>query len=378
MPLYMVEKDIVTMKVDAIVNSSNTQLLPGGGASGAIYHAAGREDLDRACKEIGHCPLGGAVITGGFKLPAKYVIHVAGPRWEDGTYHEEELLTSCYQHALILALEHGCKSIAFPLISSGIYGYPKKEALQVAIKTIRDFLLEADLVVYMVVYDRFKLTVSEKIKVSLDDYLNKHYENQLTESANLHPRYRNRRRERFESHYSHYEYDDVPLEIVTEAEEPAPAPVSQKKLGSDEHKTCQDAPVQIQESNICYNRVCLDLEELRPLMAGFSQTLQRLIQEKGFNEVTVYKEANLDRKLYSKIKNKKDYKPSKQTAISLALALHLSIYETEDLLARAGYALSPASRADIIIEYCLLNGLYDIIEVNDILSTYGQKPLGPA
>ena len=203
MPLYMVEKDIVTMKVDAIVNSSNTRLLPGGGASGAIYHAAGREDLDTACKEIGHCPLGGAVITGGFKLPAKYVIHVAGPRWEGGTYHEEELLASCYQHALILALEHGCKSIAFPLISSGIYGYPKKEALQVAIKTIRDFLLEADLVIYMVVYDRFKLTVSEKIKVSLDDYLNKHYENKLTESANLRPRYRNRRRERFESHYSH-------------------------------------------------------------------------------------------------------------------------------------------------------------------------------
>lgn len=378
MPLYMVEKDIVTMKVDAIVNSSNTRLLPGGGASGAIYHAAGREDLDTACKEIGHCPLGGAVITGGFKLPAKYVIHVAGPRWEGGTYHEEELLASCYQHALILALEHGCKSIAFPLISSGIYGYPKKEALQVAIKTIRDFLLEADLVVYMVVYDRFKLTVSEKIKVSLDDYLNKHYENKLTESANLRPRYRNRRRERFESHYSHYEYDDFPLEIVTEAEEPAPASVSQKKLGSDEHKTCQDAPVQIQESNICYNRVCLDLEELRPLMAGFSQTLQRLIQEKGFNEVTVYKEANLDRKLYSKIKNKKDYKPSKQTAISLALALHLSIYEAEDLLARAGYALSPASRADLIVEYCFVNGLYDIIEVNDILSTYGQKPLGPS
>src|SRR5574344_420460 len=192
MPFSMVEQDIVKMQTDAIVNSANTGLVPGGGACGAIFAAAGFAKLDAACREIGSCPLGGAVITPGFKLPAKYVIHVAGPIWKGGQHQEADLLASCYEHALVLALEHGCRSIAFPLISTGIYNYPKQEALNIASATIRKFLREADLLVYLVVYDRFKLTVSDKLKISLDDYLSKHYEQVLDENENLRPRYRQR------------------------------------------------------------------------------------------------------------------------------------------------------------------------------------------
>ncbi|MCH4157382.1 MAG: macro domain-containing protein [Acidaminococcaceae bacterium] len=391
MPLYIVEKDIVTMPTDAIVNPANTGLIPGGGACGAIFAAAGYTELEAACRKIGSCPLGQAVLTPGFKLSAKYVIHVAGPIWEGGQSHEAELLASCYEQALILALEHGCHSIAFPLISTGIYGYPKKEALHIALAAIRKFLQEADLVVYLVVYDRFKLTVSEKVKISLDDYLSKHYENILEENTNLRPRYRQRRRRELEQ-------DQVlsrELQALREfGQAAAEKHVSRsvKKSGAagkpSSAKSSEAVSPAYEEDRVSADRLALDVGEPREfqemalpgmphLLPGFAETLFKLIKERGLSEIEVYQRANLDRKLFSKIRKARQYKPSKATALSLAIALQLSVYDAEDLLARAGYAFSPAVKADVIVQYCFEKKIYDIIEVNEILGSYGEKPFGP-
>ena len=163
MPLHLVRNDITKMKVDAIVNAANSALQRGGGVCGAIFAAAGARELQEACNKIGGCKVGEAVITPGFRLPAKYIIHTVGPVWQGGKANEPQLLRNCYINSLTLALEHKCESIAFPLISSGIYGYPKEQALQVAISAIREFLQDNELNVYLVLFDKEAYTLGEKL-----------------------------------------------------------------------------------------------------------------------------------------------------------------------------------------------------------------------
>ena len=153
MPLEIIQNDITKMHVDAIVNAANSGLLRGGGVCGAIFAAAGAEDLHKACANIGHCATGEAVITGGFRLPARYIIHTVGPVWHGGIQNEEVLLRSCYIKSLELAKAHGLQSVAFPLISSGIFGYPKEQAVAVAISAIETFLLENVMDVFLVLFD---------------------------------------------------------------------------------------------------------------------------------------------------------------------------------------------------------------------------------
>ena len=152
MPLHIIENDIVCMATDAIVNAANRALRPGSGVCGAIFRAAGYDELARACREIGHCEVGEAVITPGFRLSARYIIHAVGPIWQGGCQNEAQLLRSSYVRSLELAVSNGCKSIAFPLISSGVYGYPREDALDIAVKAIREFLEEHELTVYLVLY----------------------------------------------------------------------------------------------------------------------------------------------------------------------------------------------------------------------------------
>ena len=343
MPLEIVRNDITRMRVDAIVNAANERLLMGGGVCGAVFAAAGAEALTKACEKIGFCETGRAVITRGFALPAKYVIHAVGPVWRGGAEGERELLASCYDSALTLAQRHGCKSIAFPLISSGIYGFPKDVALSVATARIGAFLRENEMQVYLVVFDRASFQLSEQRYRSIQSYIDDHY---VSATAALYTR-------RFES---------MSPKAAMPASAKMPAPCDSIQPTISHH-----APA---PSNKALEQM------LKRAGESFTQRLLRLIDERGMTDPQVYQRANLDRRLFSKIRSNRDYRPAKNTALALAVALRLNLDETADLLRRAGYALSPSSRADLIVEYFLREENYDIFEINEALFAFDENLLG--
>ena len=329
MPLEIVRNDITKMKVDAIVNAANETLLGGGGVDGCIHRAAGPELLQE-CRMLGGCRTGEAKLTGAYRLPCKYVIHTVGPVWNGGKYGEREKLASCYRTSLALAKEHGCETVAFPLISSGIFGYPKDQALRVAVDTIGEFLLHNDMTVYIVIFSRTAYQISSKLFADIAEYVDDHYVDVHTDSQ----RERLRRMSVLESR--------------TLSADAAAAPMAAGGLD----------------------------EALAHLDAGFSETLLKLIDRSGKKDSEIYKKANVDRKLFSKIRNNPDYKPSKATAIAFAIALELNLDETRDLVARAGYALSASSKFDVIIEYFIRQKKYDIFEINEALFAFDQSLLG--
>ncbi|MGN1433134.1 MAG: O-acetyl-ADP-ribose deacetylase [Ruminococcus sp.] len=329
MPLKIIRQDITKLECDAIVNAANNTLLGGGGVDGAIHRAAGKQLLEE-CRTLGGCKTGEAKITGAYNLPCKYVIHTVGPIWHNGKYGEKELLTSCYKNSLELAKQYECKSVAFPLISSGAYGYPKDGALRVATDTISDFLLENEMLVYIVVFDKKAFSIGKKLFCDIRQYIDDNYAEQFV----------NRRRGVFESTVMSEDID------------------------------CDGMPCapSMQKSN-------LD-EMLSQIDESFSQMLLRKIDEKGMTDSQCYKKANIDRKLFSKIKSNVNYKPSKTTAIAFAIALELSLDETKDFLMKAGFALSHSNKFDIIIEYFITNKNYNIYEINEALFEFDQSLLG--
>jgi len=341
MPFTIVRQDITKMKVDAIVNAANTDLQMGGGVCGAIFKAAGAAQLQAACDKLAPIKTGEAVITSGFDLPAKFVIHAAGPVYRyQNAEQSEKLLRSAYMESLRLAIENNCESIAFPLISSGIYGYPKDEALQVATAAIQDFLINNDIDITLVVFDKSAFTVSRELLGAVESYIDEHYvdTHQIKRRKLL----------------------DVERQAISEA---------------DERASILNEP--ILEDMLAPIGAPAPLDDLvGNLDEPFSQMLLRLIDAKGMTDVEVYKRANLDRKLFSKIRSNKGYMPSKRTAIALAVALKLSLDETDDLLERAGYALSHAVKFDVIVEYFIANGKYDVFAINEVLFEYDQPLLG--
>ncbi|MFA5635412.1 MAG: macro domain-containing protein [Anaerovoracaceae bacterium] len=335
MPFTIVRQDITKMKVDAIVNAANTDLKMGGGVCGAIFKAAGASELQAACDKLAPIQTGDAVITPGFDLPARLVVHTAGPVYRGGKSGEEEQLRSCYLNSLKRAVENKCESIAFPLISSGIYGYPKDAALRVATTAIQDFLGEHDLEVYLAVFDKAAFDVSEKLLGEVESYIDEHYVEE----------HKSRRRELL----------DIERAVIAEADLSSyNAPAFMRSMTAE----------------ATLDNLTGNLDE------PFSATLLRLIDAKGKTDVEVYKRANLDRKLFSKIRTGKGYMPSKRTAIALAVALELSLHETDDLLERAGYALSHSQKFDVIVEYFIVSRKYDIFEINEVLFKYDQPLLG--
>ena len=327
MPLEIVRNDITKMTVDAIVNAANESLLGGGGVDGCIHRAAGPELLAE-CRGLGGCRTGDAKITKAYRLPCNYVIHTVGPVWQDGKSGEREQLVSCYRRSLSLAKKHGCETIAFPLISSGVYGYPKDRALRVAVDTIGEFLMENDMTVYLVIFDRDAYRIGSKLFADIAEYIDDHY-------ADEHAEVRSMRR--------------ICMESVACASA-APMP------------TCGADDV---------------LEELlEELDAGFSETLLKLIDRSGRKDSEIYKKANVDRKLFSKIRNNPGYRPTKATAIAFAIALELDLQETRDFIARAGFALSRSSKFDLIIEYFIKQKKYDIFAINEALFAFDQSLLG--
>ena len=342
MPFEIVRNDITKMTVDAIVNAAKESLLGGGGVDGCIHRAAGPELLTE-CRTLGGCKTGDAKITRAYRLPCKYVIHTVGPVWNGGQYREKEKLVSCYRTSLALSKANNCGTVAFPLISSGIYGYPKDQALRVAVDTIGEFLLENDMTVYIVIFDRAAYQISGKLFADIAEYIDDHYVDEHTDSR----RERLRRLNRLESKASRV------CEDATQDFMAAPcAPMSMSIVGGS-----------------------LD-DMLDELDAGFSETLLKLIDRTGKKDSEIYKKANVDRKLFSKIRSNPDYRPSKPTALAFAIALELDLNETRDLIARAGYALSRSSKFDVIIEYFISQRNYNIYEINEALFAFDQSLLG--
>lgn len=371
MPFKIVRNDITKMKVDAVVNAANTELRMGGGVCGAIFEAAGAEKLQEECRRIGHCGVGEAVITHGFGLPAKYIIHTVGPVWHGGSHGEAKLLHDSYIRSLKLALQYKCRSVAFPLISSGIFGYPRDQALHIAVSAISEFLLEHELEVYLVVFDKKSFVMGEKLFSDIERYIDDNYADGHLQNE------RSGRMVLYEERFLRSAADD---EQLYDAEDIAPAPDEDmlktlKRPGRyQRHKISERQKVyEGQETQGSARRL---EDAVRNLDDSFSQMLLRLIDEKGMTDVETYKRANIDRRLFSKIRSNIDYQPSKATAIALAIALRLNLDETLDLLARAGYTLSHSNKSDIIIEYFIKQGNYNIFEINEALFAFDQDLLG--
>ena len=333
MPLQIVRNDITKMSVDAIVNAANSSLLGGGGVDGCIHRAAGPELLAE-CRTLGGCETGSAKITKGYRLPCRYVIHVVGPQWRDGKHGEKALLKSCYRTSLQLAKEYDCRSMAFPLISSGIYGYPKDQALKVAVDVISSFLLENEMMVYIVIFDRAAYQIGGKLFADIAAYIDDRYVDEHTDS-------REEQRWRRLSMAELYPEETM----VAEAD----------------FKSCRS----------------LSLEEaLGEIDESFSEMLLRKIDESGMTDAQCYKKANIDRKLFSKIRSDKFYKPSKPTVLAFALALKLPFDELQEMLAKAGFTLSHSSKFDIIVEYFVERGNYNVYEINEALFAFDQSLIG--
>ena len=337
MPLQIVRNDITKMNVDAIVNAANTSLLGGGGVDGCIHRAAGPELLAE-CRTLCGCETGSAKITKGYKLPCKYVIHAVGPRWRDGKHKERELLESCYRTSLDLAKKHECESVAFPLISSGIYGYPKDQALKVAVDTIGTFLLENDMIVYLVIFDRQTYQIGGKLFADIAAYIDDRYVEEHTDSQA-------EQRRRFEA--------------LSE-------------------ESCFEATLaSLPPETICKSCSNRSLEEaLGQIDESFSEMLLRKIDESGMTDAQCYKKANIDRKLFSKIRSDKFYKPSKPTVLAFALALELPLAQMQEMLGKAGFTLSHSSKFDIIVEYFIERGNYNVHEINEALFAFDQSLIG--
>ena len=335
MPFTIIRQDITRMQVDAIVNAANTQLAMGGGVCGAIFRAAGPARLQAACDKVSPIQTGEAAITPGFDLPAKYVIHAAGPVYQHWNPAESARLLRCaYRSSLELAEKNHCASIAFPLISSGIYGYPKDQALEVAVSAIREFLADHDMEVYLVIFDRVSFAVGKELLGAVESYIDEHY-------VDTHP-------------------------------------VSRRNLLEVEYQAMDSAkiaPPPAQAAPMVATPQALD-NLMTHLDEPFNAALFRLIDAKGMTDTDVYKRANIDRKLFSKIRTGKGYIPSKRTILALAIALKLTLPETDDLLERAGYALSHSQKFDVIVEFFIVSGKYDIFEINQVLFQYDQPLLG--
>ena len=353
MPLQIIRQDITKIKCDAIVNPSNIRLYPTGGTDAAIHRAAG-EKLFRAVRKIDEIETGEAVITKGYDLPAKYVIHTAGPIWEDGTHGERALLEACYYNVLSVAKENDCESVAIPLISSGSYGFPKDQVLKIAMHTISDFLFDHEMMVYLIVYDKKAYEFSEKLFSGIEEFIDDHYV--LHHSDN----YR-------DTSYLLSQYESV-KEIRPAVRESTVLRLrADKSIEPAVYEICETAKPAVQKKQ--------SIEEYIRLDESFALKLVKLIDAKGMDDVRCYKHANVSKQTWYKIMNDKNYKPNKKTVISFAISLKLTLEETQELLESVGFVLSNSSLFDVIIKYCITNGIYNVFEIDSILYKYDQETL---
>ena len=362
MPFQIIRSDITKVKVNVIVNTANPYPVIGSGTDSAVYHVAGEQKLLAERKKIGNIAPGQVAVTPAFKLPAKYIIHTVGPVWEDGNHGERDILRSCYEKSLNKAVELKAESIAFPLIATGVYGFPKDEALNIALAEIGKFLLTNDMKVILVVFDRKAFELSSQLVGDIDEFIDDHVVQIVreTEYGSGMDRLERRRMELTsvladeELYHRRAELIDVEEDLFDGASAPM-APMSAPYMDMGDES--------------------LD-DMLQNTGYTFQQKLFQLIDASGMDDVTVYKKANIDRKVFSRIRCKEDYKPKKKTAVAFAIALQLDMPTMLDLLSRAEIAFSPSNKFDLIITYFVTHGIYDIFEINAALFKYGQPILG--
>lgn len=434
MPIRIIRDDITKVQCDAIVNAANKTLLGGGGVDGAIHKAAGI-GLFFDCLKLRGCKVGEAKITPAHKLPCKYVIHTVGPKWKDGSHNEEEQLASCYKNSLLLAKENNCESVAFPLISTGVYKFPKEQALVIAIKAVKAFLADNDMDVIVVVYDKSDFQIDIDMQDDVEKYINEHYwfsgkiigsglglsdyrDHRMGDTAELPPihkyspfdreidsrkilpkesfptpwgkpalGYKSRRKkrsyarrlrrkpdslkrsQRIGSEHSCYINTDTSIEIKQGNQDDLSKwfpsePLERRKSGIDGCGQIRDI-----------SHLTIE-EQLKNIDAGFKETLFKKIDERGWTDPQCYKKANVDKKLFSKIRCEENYHPSKTTALAFAVALELNLEDTKKFIATAGYTLTHSSKLDLIVEYYIIREQYDVDVINMTLFKYDQKLLG--
>ncbi len=349
MPLQIIRQDITKMQVDAIVNTTNKDMIGYSGVDLAIHTVAGKE-LDEFCKSLPPLPLGSAVITPAFGLDAEYIIHTSGPVWHGGLQGESIILRSCYTESLKLAVENNCETVAFPLISSGAYGYPKDKVLRFAVQVITEFLFDHEIMVYLCIYDRTSYEFSKELFDDICNFIGEGKEPATTESNIAYPV--------FDC------CETIPLAEKNIFERNVCAPIC----------ASAPAPKKAEFSIAQYDSL---KEYMKSMDKSFAYKLFDLIDKSGMTDVECYKKANIDKKTFSKIKcNPQTYKPSKQTAVAFAIALQLNLDETQDLLASAGLTLSLSFTFDKIIRYFIQKEIYDIFVINEALFEFDQMLLG--
>lgn len=335
MPLKIVRNDIAKICADIIVNSANPKPIYANGTDAAIYEAAGAEKLLKCRQEIGEIGVGDIAVTPAFKLSSKHIIHTVGPNWHGGEDNEFELLASCYKKSLHKAYELGAESIAFPLISTGVYQFPRDRALQVAITTISEFLLEFDMLVILVVFDQKSFELCGRIFQEVDEYI-----------------------------------DQFEVACKSKIE------YGINRMDSDYESAVRN----MKETDKDFNRSAVGKNSLEALVENeedtFQERLLKLIDLSGLKDPDVYRRANIDRKLFSKIRCDSNYTPRKKTVLALAVALELDLEEARDLMNRAGQAFSPCDKFDLIVEYYIKHRVYDINVINLSLFEHGQQMLG--
>ena len=412
MPLRIIRNDITKVAADAIVNTANPRPGYGSGTDSAIYKAAGEEQLLEARRRIGSIEPGQAAYTPAFGLPARYIIHTVGPEWQGGSAGELAILESCYRESLLLANALGCMSIAFPLIATGNYGFPRDKALETALKAISDFLRLSEMEVTLVVFDKSAFDLSSDLVEDVRQFIDDRYVEKARYAEYPGGRYEQRRRSYEgnllrknalpeaepieaaveEAAASAFEDVDMSYDLSEryfsesfadfEMAEPrmAPQPDSAPARSRGSKKTAAPSAEPRSAVGTAGNAMPSRYSDfdivIRSLGKTFQEQLFTLIDEKGYSDTEVYKRANIDRKLFSKIRSNPDYKPSKATALALSIALRLNLDQTTDLLRRAGLALSPSSMGDLVVEYCILHSIYSIHDVNALLFKYDQQLLG--
>ena len=383
MPFKIVRNDLTRMLVDVIVNTANEEPIYSSGTDTAVYKAAGVEELLAARREIGCMEEGEVAITPGFKLPAKYIIHAVSPFYINGKYGEEEKLRSCYRKSLFLALENGCESIAFPLISTGGFGYPKEEGMGIAVDEINKFLLQHDMMIYLVVFDEKATKLAMRLQPALDAYIDEHYvkEKHVEEYCR-------------DSDFYHVEdIDDESIDISwsgsafcddeseessqdidKRVEESSKLKFQRPRYISNSSPRCEATKISsAQAKKKDYWEIESDglSDRLKHLSDTFQEYLFYLIERKGLTNPEVYTDALITKQTFSKIKKNPNYHPDKTTALRLCIGARLSLDETKDLLARAGYALSPCDKMDVIFGFYIENEVYDIYAIDISLEKNG-------